>query len=87
MINFDVLSSTFTKTKNSFKTVHPWFRHIGIGSCISSEIKMTPGVPQGSHLGALSTVSSALPLIFKCVRALFNTEDMKLFLPVESSHA
>jgi hypothetical protein len=63
-------------------------QHIRIGSCISSEIKVTSGVPQGSHLGPLCFVwfVNEITLIFKYVRVLFYADDLKLFLPIGSSH-
>jgi Reverse transcriptase (RNA-dependent DNA polymerase) len=63
-------------------------QHIRIGSCISSEIKVTSGVPQGDHLGPLCFIwfVNKITLIFKYVRALLYAYEMKLFLTVGSSH-
>jgi Reverse transcriptase (RNA-dependent DNA polymerase) len=62
-------------------------QRVRIGGCVSSEIKVTSGVPQGSHLGPLCFIwfVNELSLIFKYVRVLFYADDMKLFLPVGSS--
>jgi Reverse transcriptase (RNA-dependent DNA polymerase) len=46
-----------------------WIQHIRIGSCISSEIKVTSGVPQGSYFGPLCFIwfVNEITLIFKYV--------------------
>jgi hypothetical protein len=55
-----------------------------IGDAVSKDIKVTSGVPQGSHLGPLCFIwfVNRISEIFDYVRALFYADDMKLFLPV-----
>lgn len=62
-------------------------QRVRIGSCVSTEIRVTSGVPQGSHLGPLCFIwfVNDISQIFRYVRVLFYADDMKLFLPVSSS--
>ena len=62
-------------------------QRVKIGSCVSKEIKVTSGVPQGSHIGPLCFIwfVNDIAQIFKHVRVLFYADDMKLYLPVENS--
>jgi hypothetical protein len=53
---------------------------IRIGDAVSRDIKVTSGVPQGSHLGPLCF--NRISEIFDYLGALFYAEDTKLFLPV-----
>jgi hypothetical protein len=61
-------------------------QRIRIGDAISKDIKVTSGVPQGSHLGPLCFIwfVNRISMIFEYVRVLFYADDMKLFLPVKS---
>jgi hypothetical protein len=55
-----------------------------IGDAVSKDIKVTSGVPQGSHLGPLCFIwfVNRISEIFDYERELFYADDMKLFLPV-----
>jgi hypothetical protein len=57
---------------------------IRIGDAVSKDIKVTSGVPQGSHLGPLCFIwfVNRISEIFVYVRVLFYADDMKLFRPV-----
>jgi Reverse transcriptase (RNA-dependent DNA polymerase) len=57
-------------------------QRVRIGSCVSKEIKVTSGVPQGSHFGPLCFIwfVNDIAQIFKYVRVLFYADDMKLYL-------
>jgi hypothetical protein len=57
---------------------------IRIGDAVSKDIKVTSGVPQGSHLGPLCFIwfVNRISEIFDYVRVLFYADNMKLFLPV-----
>jgi hypothetical protein len=57
---------------------------IRIGDAVSRYIKVTSGVPQGSHLGPLCFIwfVNRISEIFVYVRVLLYADDMKLFLPV-----
>jgi hypothetical protein len=57
---------------------------IRIGAAVSKDIKVTSGVPQGSHLGPLCFIwfVNRISEIFDYVRVLFYADDMKFFLPV-----
>jgi hypothetical protein len=57
---------------------------IRISGAVSKDIKVTSGVPQGSHLGQLSIIwfFNKISEIFDYVRVLFYADDMKLFFPV-----
>jgi hypothetical protein len=55
-----------------------------MGDCVSRDILVTSGIPQGSHLGPLCSIwfVNEVAEIFDYVRVLFNADDLKLFLPV-----
>jgi hypothetical protein len=55
-----------------------------MGDCVSKDILVTSGVPQGSYLRPLCFIwlVNEISRIFKHVRVLFYADDMKLFLPV-----
>jgi hypothetical protein len=55
-----------------------------LGDAVSKDIKVTSGVPQGSHPGPLSFIwfVNRISEIFDYVRVLFYADEMKLFLPV-----
>jgi hypothetical protein len=55
-----------------------------MGDCVSRDILVTSGVPQGSHLGPLCFiwVVNEISRIFTHVWVLFYADDMKLFLLV-----
>jgi hypothetical protein len=57
---------------------------IRIGDAVSEDIKVTSGVPQGSHLGPFCFIwfVNRISEIFDYVRVLFYADNMKLFLPV-----
>jgi hypothetical protein len=57
---------------------------IRIGDAVSKDIKVTSGVPQGSHLAPLCFIwfVNRISEIFDNVHVLFYADDMKLFLPV-----
>jgi hypothetical protein len=59
-------------------------QNIGIGDAVFKDIKVTSGVPRGSHLGLLCFIwfVNRISEIFDNVRVLFYVDDMKLFLPV-----
>jgi Reverse transcriptase (RNA-dependent DNA polymerase) len=56
-------------------------QRIRVGDCVSSEIYVTSGVPQGSHLVPLCFIwfVNDISRIFIYVRVLFYADDMKLF--------
>jgi Reverse transcriptase (RNA-dependent DNA polymerase) len=62
-------------------------KRVRIETCVSKEIKVTSGVPQGSHLGPLWFIwfVNDIAQIFKYERVLFYADDMKLYHPVGSS--
>jgi hypothetical protein len=57
---------------------------IRIGDAVSKDIKVTLGVPQGSHLRPLcfTWFVNRISEIFNYARVLFYADDTKLFLPV-----
>jgi hypothetical protein len=57
-------------------------QRVKMGDCDSSNILVTSGVPQGSHLGPLIWFVNEISRIFRHVRVLFYADDMKLFLAV-----
>jgi Reverse transcriptase (RNA-dependent DNA polymerase)/Endonuclease-reverse transcriptase len=60
-------------------------QRIRIGDAVSRDVRVTSGVPQGSHLGPLCFIwfVNRISEIFDYVRVLFYADDMKLFLPVK----
>jgi hypothetical protein len=50
---------------------------------ISKDIRVTLGVPQGSHLCFIWFVNR-ISMIFKYVRVLFYADDLMLFLPIKN---
>jgi hypothetical protein len=61
-------------------------KKIRIGGAVSKDIRVTSGVPQGSHLGLLCFIwfVNRISMIFEYVRVLFYSDDKKLFPPVKS---
>jgi hypothetical protein len=57
---------------------------IRIGDAVSKDIKVTSGVPHGSHLQPLCFIRfvNRKSEIFDYIRLLFYAADMKLFLPI-----
>jgi hypothetical protein len=56
-------------------------QRVMMGDCVSRDILVTSGVPQGSHLGPLCLIWY-VNVILRHVRVLFYADDMKLILPV-----
>jgi hypothetical protein len=54
-------------------------QRIIIGETVSKDIRVTSGVPQGSHLGSLCFIwfANRISMIFDYVRVLFYVDDMK----------
>jgi hypothetical protein len=63
-------------------------QRIRIGDAVSEDIKMTSGVPQGSHLEPFCFIwfVNIISVIFDYVRVLFYADDIKLFLPIRGLH-
>jgi Reverse transcriptase (RNA-dependent DNA polymerase) len=61
---------------------------VRIGNCISSEIQVWSGVPQGSHLGPLLFLLfiNDIVKIFENVQALLYADDMKLFFVIKDKN-
>jgi hypothetical protein len=61
---------------------------IRIGDSVSKDIKVTLGVPQGSHQVPLCFIwfVNRISDIFDYVRVLFYADDTKFFLPVSGFH-
>jgi hypothetical protein len=55
---------------------------VRIGDCVSRDILVTSGVPQGSYLGPLCFIWFVNEISRILRRVLFYADDMKLFLPV-----
>jgi hypothetical protein len=55
-----------------------------IGDAVFRDIRVTSGVPQGSHLGTLCSIwfVNRISVIFNYIRVLIYVDDMKLYLPV-----
>jgi hypothetical protein len=55
-----------------------------MGDCVSRDILVTSGVPQGCHFGPLCFIwfVNDISRIFRYIRVLFYADDMKLFLLV-----
>jgi hypothetical protein len=91
--------SLFTFGQNVYSDVKParcqWLRYylsgkihcIRMEDCVSRDILVTSGVPQGSHLGPLCFIwfINKTAQIFEYVQVLFYADDLKLFLSVRSS--
>jgi hypothetical protein len=58
-------------------------QRIRMGDCVSRDLLVTSGVPQGSHLKPLYFIwfVNEIAQIFEYVRVVFHADDIKLFLP------
>jgi hypothetical protein len=83
---FDKMSTDFEPSRcqwlGSYFSVR--IQRVRMVECVSRDILVISGVPQGSYLGPLcfNWFLNETSRIFRHVRVLFYADDMKLFLPV-----